>query len=259
VLKAGIFLDIENISRSGGYGIRYRAVKALVEAQGAVVLRANAYMAIDSGRECADSEYGARKEDYRDWVRREGFHLVLKEVQRYFDYEGREIIKGNADLDLAVDALLQADNLDYILLGSGDVDFVRLVRALQNRGKRVDLLSFSNTNTTLRQEVDFHFNGYLVPDILPSEKGRYRGIMHAANEEQAYGFLTLQVNHAQVRNDIFLHINDFRMPDGTKPANDEFASLRQQCIIEFNLITDEDGRAKAVNACEYAPESVRPG
>ena len=50
MLKAGIFLDIENLVRCGGWGIRYRVVRELVEAQGATVLRANAYMAIDSER-----------------------------------------------------------------------------------------------------------------------------------------------------------------------------------------------------------------
>ena len=45
MLKAGIFLDIENLSRNGGWGMRYDPIKALVEAQGATVLRANAYIA----------------------------------------------------------------------------------------------------------------------------------------------------------------------------------------------------------------------
>ena len=47
MLKAGIFLDMENLMRNGGWGIRYDAVKALAEAQGAIVLRANAYVAVD--------------------------------------------------------------------------------------------------------------------------------------------------------------------------------------------------------------------
>ena len=51
VLKAGIFLDMENLNRCGGYAIRFRQIKALVEAQQAVVVRANAYMAVDRERE----------------------------------------------------------------------------------------------------------------------------------------------------------------------------------------------------------------
>ena len=51
MLKAGIFLDVENLSRNGGWGLRYGTVKKLVEAQGATVVRANAYVAIDRERE----------------------------------------------------------------------------------------------------------------------------------------------------------------------------------------------------------------
>ena len=260
MLKAGIFLDMENINRCGGYAIRYRKVKELVKAQGAEVLRANAYMAIDTEREKKDSEYRRKKEEYRNRVRREGFHLVLKEVQRYYDEEGIEVRKANADLELAVDTLLQSENLDYVLLGSGDGDFIRLVRALQNRGKRVDLLSFMNTSTALRQVVDYHFSGFLVPGILSLEKEtshRMRGIMHAVNEEKGYGFLTVRTGLSldDIREDIFLHINDFNKSDGKTIDNEDFAHLKtKEVIIEFELGKDNNGRAKAVNAVEFELE-----
>jgi len=51
MLKAGIFLDVENLSRNGGWGIRYEVIKELVAAQGEMtVLRANAYLAVDVER-----------------------------------------------------------------------------------------------------------------------------------------------------------------------------------------------------------------
>ena len=121
--------------------------------------------------------------------------------------------------------------MDYVLLGTGDGDFVRLVRALQNRGKRVDLLSFMNTSTALRQEVDYHFSGYLVPGILFSDRDstqRLRGILHAVNEEKGYGFLTAQTDLGldTMREDIFLHITDLRMARGGVVSNADFAQLR---------------------------------
>jgi uncharacterized LabA/DUF88 family protein len=140
MLKSGIFLDIENLSHNGGWGMRFDVIKALAKAQGTEVLRANAYMAADRKREREDVDYRERANAYRDAIRRNGFHLILKRVKRFYDHEGQVVMKANADLDLAVDALLQAENLDYILLGSGDGDFNRLVRALQNKGKRVDVL-----------------------------------------------------------------------------------------------------------------------
>ena len=38
MLKAGIFLDVENLSRNGGWGMRYDVLRELVQAQGAIVL-----------------------------------------------------------------------------------------------------------------------------------------------------------------------------------------------------------------------------
>lgn len=257
MLKAGIFLDVENLSRNGGWGIRYEVIKDLVEAQGPLtVLRANAYLAVDAEREAEDAAYRNRQEDYRTAIRRTGFHLILKEVRRYRDAEGEWILKANADLDLAVDCLLQSDNLDYILLGSGDGDFLRLVRALQNRGKRVDLLSFANTSSELIREVDNHFNGFLIPGILPGDATapeRMRGVMHAVNEERGYGFLTVRtgLRPDDVRYDVFCHITDFTR-NGHPMDNASFAALKnRRAIIEFELETMPDGRVKAVNAHEF--------
>ena len=86
-------------------------------------------MAVDAEREEREPAYRQRNEDYRSAIRRNGFHLVLKEVKRYRNADGEVVTKANSDLDLAVDALLQSQNLDYILLGTGDGDFLRLVRS----------------------------------------------------------------------------------------------------------------------------------
>ncbi len=259
MLKAGIFLDIENLVRCGGWGIRYRVVRELVEAQGATVLRANAYMAVDLERESRDLEYRIKKKEYREAVRREGFHLILKKVKRYQNAEGDIVTKANADLDLALDAVLQSENLDYVLLGSGDGDFFRLVRVLQNKGKRVDLLSFSNTSSELRHEADNYFSGYLVPGILSSKNNssRVRGIMNIFNEEKGFAFLAVRTGLGvlDVRDDVFCHISDFRHRDGRPVTDQSFAQLKTSGqILEFELIERSDGKAKAVNVTEFEPE-----
>lgn len=254
MLKAGIFLDMENLSRNGGWGIRYEVVKDLVEAQGTTVLRANAYLAVDVERERQDVGYRIRNENYRAAIRRNGFHLIRKEVRRYYDSEGELVVKANADLDLAVDALLQSENLDYILLGSGDGDFLRLVRALQNHGKRVDLLSFANTSGDLIREVDYHFSGFLIPGALGGEnaQSRKRGILHAYNEDRGYGFITmrtgLKVN--DVKHDIFCHINDVSSAEG--PVDNSYMTelKLRQIILEFDLIQTSEG-PKALNVKEF--------
>ena len=256
MIKAGIFLDIENLSRNGGWGIQYDVIKDLVTAQDAVVLRANAYLAIDADREGTDAEYRRKSEGYRAAIRRHGFHLILKTVKRYFNSDGEIVVKANADLDLAVDALLQSDNLDYILLGSGDGDFLRLVRALQNRGKRVDLLSFDNTSEELRKEVDNHFLGFLIPGLIrhndDQQEERQRGIIHMVEEEKGYGFITARngLAAAAQRYDIFCHISDISR-NGQTIDNSQFAELaRRKAIVEFDLRKTARG-VQAINVTEF--------
>lgn len=250
-MKAGIFLDMENLYRNGGWGLQFDMIKKLVEAQGGVLIRANAYMALNRTRERGDSEYRLKKLQYRDRVRRSGFHVVLKEVQEYTDEDGNLVLKADADLDLAVDALLQSDNLDYVLLGTGDGDFLRLVRALQSRGKRVDILSFSNTSTELRREADYHFNGYLFPGLTSQQRSkefRKRGFLHAAIEDQGYGFLTMQrsLRYDDFDQNVFVHITDVVDSKGEKLSNEQFGRLRySQDILEFEIVA-EGPRMKAV-------------
>ena len=256
MIKAGIFLDLDNLSRNGGWGIRYDAIKLLVKAQGAVVLRANAYMAVDEEREARDPLLGQKRRDYRDAIRRYGYNLALKPMRRYVTDEGEIVIKANCDVDLAVDALLQSENLDYILLGSGDGDFLGMVRALQSRGKRVDLLTFGNASSELRRQVDNHFSGFLMPGILPvdeSAPSRMRGVMISVNEEKGYGFLAVRtgLGPTDIRSDVFCHIMDFSR-DGRSVSNEQFANLKTRgAIIEFDLTDSGDGRVKAANAREY--------
>ncbi len=257
MLKAGVFLDIENLVRCGGWGMRYQAVVDLVERQGATVLRANAYMAIDKEREEENFEYHRRKEEYRSAARQAGFHVVLKAVQRYYDHEDDTwITKANVDLDLAVDALLQSENLDYILIGSGDGDFIRLVRALQNRGRRVDLLSFNNTNRALQLEVDRHFSGFLVPGLISMKAGWYRGTLTKVNEEKGFGFINTRAggDGIQELSSVFCHITDVRNAHGELISNSAFAHMKdRQTVLEFELGEQPDGRIKAVNVSAYRP------
>jgi uncharacterized LabA/DUF88 family protein/cold shock CspA family protein len=253
MLKAGIFIDSENLSRNGGRNLRYDVLRKLVEAQGATILRANAYLAHDEVQEKADPTYRLGKETHRNAIRRNGFHLVLKKVSRYKNDDGVEVIKANADIDLAVDALLQAENLDYILLGTGDGDFLRLVRALQSKGKRVDLLSFSNVNGELRREADYHFYGFLVPELVQQRGSRHIGTLHHVDENRGFGFITLRegLHVSDVRTDVFLHINDIQI-DERAINMDTFLHLKaRESLIEFDIKPEADGRVRAFHATDF--------
>ena len=55
-----------------------------------------------------------------------------------------------------------------MVLGTGDGDFVQVVRALQNRGCRVEIVAFENVSGNLRREADHFLSGYLVPGLVAS-------------------------------------------------------------------------------------------
>ena len=249
MIRAGIFLDMQNLSLNGGRRLQVNRLRQLVQANGGSVLRANAYFAIDRDREEADGEYRRRHQEYRNAIRRSGYHLVLKELKRYRSDEGEPVVKANVDLEMAVDALVQSETLDYVLLGTGDGDFVRLVRALENRGKWVEVLSFGNTSRDLMTEADSYTSGFLVPGLTPDypvDASRWRGFLHHADTEKGYGFATVYtgVGRGELRQDIFCHVRGFREPID----NERLGHLKTaETILDFEVERQPDGNLRATD------------
>lgn len=90
-----------------------------------------------------------------DWLAYNGFNVVTKPAKESFDQSGRRKLKGNIDVELAVDALEIAPYIDQMFLFSGDGDFRSLVGAVQRRGVRVVVLSSTQTAAQeLRRQAD---------------------------------------------------------------------------------------------------------
>src|SRR5580693_8200841 len=70
-----------------------------------------------------------------------GYTVVTKATKEFIDASGRRKVKGNMDIELAVDAMELAEHVDQIVLFSGDGDFRSLVEAVQRRGVRVTVVS----------------------------------------------------------------------------------------------------------------------
>ncbi|MET0046851.1 MAG: NYN domain-containing protein [Sedimenticola sp.] len=198
-LKVGVFVDAENIKFNGGYQLRYDILRHFAARNSGTLLRLNTYLAFDQERARKDNEYAKKSNIYQQMVRDYGWKITVKTVRRFTDEEGNVTTKANADLDLAVDAMLQAENLDLILLVTGDGDFLQVVTALQNRGCRVELLGFKNVSKQLQRQVDAFYRGYLIPDLLPfpheprNEWGKpgscVRGVCTKWFPDKGYGFL----------------------------------------------------------------------
>ena len=173
--------------------MRYDVLIELANAGDSVLLRANSYLAEDRERTKEDVEYRQRLYRYHDILRQCGFKVVKKYVKHFVDDEGILTTKANADMDLAIDALLQARNLDRVILLTGDSDFVRLVLALQNMGCRVEVIGFRHVSHELKEAADSYMSGFLVPRLLPMAVNpgeiKQRGSVLNYNADRGFGFM----------------------------------------------------------------------
>jgi uncharacterized LabA/DUF88 family protein len=140
-LKVGLYIDGENINRNGGYNMRYDVLKSYCSKENELPLRMNTYLSYDKTKADKDENYKVRQNRYYSILRNFGFKVKIKEVKWFVDENGERYAKANADLDMAVDMLLQAQKLDKVYLLTGDGDFRMVVQALQNYGIRVEVLA----------------------------------------------------------------------------------------------------------------------
>ena len=201
--KIGIYVDASNIGMNGGHGMRYDILRSLACRAGGEPQRLNAYVAYDEERAATDPVYRSKMHGYHAALRDQGFRLTIKKVKRFKDENGEESKKSNVDLDMAVDLLTESDRLDSILLGTGDGDFVNVVKALQARGVRVEVIGFDNVSAELKAAADQYMNGWLIPELVPNaaqDAGRHdirwgeigsrvRGYCSHFDAQRGFGFL----------------------------------------------------------------------
>ena len=239
MLKTGIFVDAENIRMCGGYGMRYDVLADLAGCGNSVLLRANSYLAEDGERTKDDAEYRQKLYRYHDVIRQCGFKVIKKFVRHFVDDEGIITTKANADMDLAIDALLQARNLDRVILLTGDGDFIRLVVALQNMGCRVEVIGFKYVSNELREAADAFTSGYLIPGLLPigtqAGENRQRGIAISYNQERGFGFMRYYSlsREGLVPHSVFFHCSK-------APEINDSLFLDSTNIFEFSIVKNQD-------------------
>src|SRR5579872_4365649 len=135
--KVAIFIDGANFystSKTLGFDIDYKRLLQEFESRGSL-LRAFYYTAI-----IEDQEYSPIR-PLVDWLDYNGYTMVTKPAKEFTDASGRRKIKGNMDIELAIDVMEMAEHVNHILLFSGDGDFRRLVEAVQRKGVRVTVVS----------------------------------------------------------------------------------------------------------------------
>ena len=153
--RIALFIDGANLyatAKALGFDIDYKRLLNLFRGKGRLV-RALYYTAL-----AEDQEYSSIR-PLIDWLDYNGYSMVTKPTKEYTDASGRRKIKGNMDIELAVDAMQLSEHLDHIVLFSGDGDFRSLVAALQQKGRRVSVASTLQTQPAmvadeLRRQAD---------------------------------------------------------------------------------------------------------
>jgi|TARA_B100000959_G_C14983625_1_gene624574 uncharacterized LabA/DUF88 family protein len=165
--RIALFIDGSNLyaaARALGFDIDYKKLLEFFTGRGYMV-RALYYTAL-----IEDQEYSPIR-PLVDWLDYNGYTMVTKPTKEFTDATGRRKIKGNMDIELAVDMLEMADTLDHLYVFSGDGDFRRLVEAVQRKGKRVTVVSTVRSSPPmaadeLRRQADVFLElEKLIPQI----------------------------------------------------------------------------------------------
>ena len=125
------------------------------------LVRAYAYTGLDPDNE--------NQRNFHDFLRRSNYKVVSKDIRKYGDGK----VKANLDIELVVDMMKTARNLDIAIVVSGDGDFAPAIRAVQEQGVRVEVISFrGNTSSDLIEVADLFTD---IVQLARVEKGTRSG------------------------------------------------------------------------------------
>jgi len=141
--KTALFIDGSNFyaaARALNMDIDYAKLHSYFSAD-TNLIRAYYYTALPE-----DQEFSSLR-PLIDWLDYNGFAVVSKLTREFTDPEtGKRRIKGNMDMELALDMLKLAPHIDHAVLFSGDGDFCRLLEDVQGMGVRVSVVSTTRSS-----------------------------------------------------------------------------------------------------------------
>ena len=171
--RIALFIDGANLyatARALGFDIDYKRLLQLYSGK-AKLIRAFYYTAL-----IEDQDYSPIR-PLVDWLDYNGYTMVTKPTKEFTDAAGRRKIKGNMDIELAIDMLEMAPHLDHIVLFSGDGDFRRLVEAVQRRGVRVTVVSTVRSQPSMIAD-ELRRQGDLFVDLVDLQEQIERALPH---------------------------------------------------------------------------------
>ena len=168
--NVAVFVDVANIfyaAKAAGVDIDYVTLLKSATA-GRDLVRAYAYTGLDPDNE--------NQRNFHDFLRRSSYKVVSKDIRKYGDGK----VKANLDIELVVDMMKTARNLDIAIVVSGDGDFAPAIRAVQEQGVRVEVISFRGNTSSDLIEVADQFTD--IVQLARVEKGSRSGRRVAEDE-----------------------------------------------------------------------------
>lgn len=179
MLKAALFIDGANLwstTKALGWDVDYMRLRKYFNTKFNVV-RSLYYTAM------LDQEHRTIQ-PLVDWLSYNGFVVVTKFAKEFHDPStGQRKIKGNMDVEMAMDMLIIGQKVDNIVLFTGDGDFRRVVEEVQRHGTHVTAISSTNPfmiAEELRRQVD----EFIELDYLRQHIGKLTGPPNAFRSTQ---------------------------------------------------------------------------
>jgi len=169
--NVAVFVDVANIfyaAKAAGVDIDYVTLLKASSA-GRDLVRAYAYTGLDPDNE--------NQRNFHEFLRRHGYKVVSKDIRKYGDGK----VKANLDIELVVDMMKTARNLDIAIVVSGDGDFAPAIRAVQEQGVRVEVVSFRGNTSSDLMDVADQFTD--ITQIAKVEKGSSRSGRRVSEDE----------------------------------------------------------------------------
>ncbi|MDY6777981.1 MAG: NYN domain-containing protein [Candidatus Nanohaloarchaea archaeon] len=143
--RVAVQIDVQNMyySAKNLYDTKVDFTKLLKSAvAGRKLIRAIAYV-IQADTPDEDNFFEA--------LRKIGYEVKIKQLKEFYGGEK----KGDWDMGMAIDAIKMAPKFDSLVLVTGDGDFQSLVKHLQARGVRVEVMSFGkSTAKELKEQAN---------------------------------------------------------------------------------------------------------
>ncbi len=169
--NVAVFVDVANIfyaAKAAGVDIDYVTLLKSATA-GRDFVRAYAYTGLDPDNE--------NQRNFHQFLARHSYKVVSKDIRKYGDGK----VKANLDIELVVDLMKTARNLDVAVIVSGDGDFASAIRAVQEMGVRVEVVSFRGNTSSDLIEVADQFTD--ITQIARVDKGSTRSGRRVAGDD----------------------------------------------------------------------------